>query len=71
MNRGSVWQHTKTRGFYVVLGQCRIEATNTPAVRYMPVNGGVEWVRPEDEFLDGRFVEVTEMAAGDRRRPTT
>ncbi len=63
MNRGSVWRHEKSGGFYVVLGQCRIEATNTPAVRYMPVDGGTEWVRPEDEFMDGRFVRICEMRA--------
>jgi len=38
-----------------LLGQCNIEATNTIAFRYQSIEGGVEWVRPQSEFMDGRF----------------
>ncbi len=60
MHRGSVWEHLKSGGVYVILGQCRIEETNTAAIRYISVDGGTEWVRPEDQFLE-KFVCVSQF----------
>ena len=43
----TVWRHYKG-GLYVVIGYCRIEATNTPAVLYQAVGERwpVVWCRP-------------------------
>lgn len=47
-------RHVKTGRDYIVLCTATIEATMTPAVVYG--NGDQMWVRPLDEFCDGRFV---------------
>lgn len=64
---GSRWRH-RSGGEYVVIQGCVIEATLTPAVLYQSVDpcGTLQamwmssWVRPLDEFLDGRFIRVGE-----------
>lgn len=57
---GSVWQHLKTGNFYEVIStQGRIEATGRDAVIYKSCDypkNSPWWVRPIDEFMDGRFV---------------
>lgn len=58
--KGTKWLHIKSGNYYWVLGDCRIEATNTPAIRYVRDTGpDDEWVRPKSEFFDGRFVSVS------------
>lgn len=57
-HEGSIWRHDKTGGHYVVLGGCRLEVDGEPAVLYEPAGGGTRWVRPESEFMDGRFQPV-------------
>lgn len=52
------FRHVKTGGLYHIALLCRIEATNTPAVAYVSHKDGTVWVRPQDEFLDGRFEKV-------------
>lgn len=55
--RCSWWRH-RNGGRYLVLYLCVIEATLTPAVGYASEMSGPTdplWVRPLDEFLDGRF----------------
>ena len=52
-----------TGGLYVVMGKCRLEATNRPAVLYQRIvleriGNPVVWARDEDEFLDGGFTQV-------------
>jgi hypothetical protein len=47
-------RHVKTGRDYIVLCLATIEATMTPAVVYG--HGEEMWVRPLDEFCDGRFV---------------
>lgn len=62
---GSLWRHYKG-AVYRVLGLCRIEAGNVPAVRYTAntTASPVEWVRPASEWLepvDGhgpRFMQI-------------
>ena len=49
---GSKWVHHKG-GQYQVIAVGYIEADLTPAVIY--TDGGLVWVRPAAEFLDGRF----------------
>lgn len=43
--------------YYEIVGECQIKATNTPGVLYRDTSTGVTWVRPKEEFFDGRFVE--------------
>lgn len=51
------WLHVKSGGRYVVLFPCVVEATLAPAVAYGKVGGdGLIWIRPVDEFMDGRFL---------------
>jgi hypothetical protein len=51
--------HVKTGRHYAVLFPCMIEATLTPAVAYSALGGdGTVWIRPMDEFMDGRFAPV-------------
>ncbi len=58
---GSLWTHLKTAQLYVVIGFCRLEASNKTAVLYQPVNAACNypWARDLDEFLDGRFERFT------------
>lgn len=62
---GQRYRHIKTGGVYEVLALARIEATLRDVVVYRHVNAvtwsptpgpGNVWVRPADEFCDGRFV---------------
>lgn len=50
-------RHLKSGGLYKILYLAKIEADLTPAVVYMGEDGSV-WVRPEDEFFDGRFQKI-------------
>lgn len=53
----SFWKHVKTGKIYVVCDYVYIEETASPAVVYFEpgIEDQVKWVRPLDEFLDGRF----------------
>lgn len=59
-SKGSVWEHKKTETLYMVRDLVLIEATLTVAISYSKVSEPqpVIWVRPIDEFLDGRFERV-------------
>lgn len=54
---GSWWQHRKG-GLYRLLKFGTIEADLTPAVIYESHKDGMVWVRPYDQFMDGRFTQV-------------
>lgn len=60
---GAYYRHKKTGGVYQLLMVATIEATMKPAAIYAAKHHGkVErWVRPLDEFCDGRF-EAVDMA---------
>lgn len=67
---GSIWQHRKG-GVYMVLVECTIEATDTPAVAYKSLtsNGRDDvWIRPLSEFMDGRFkpLDLSIIALADK-----
>ena len=53
------YRHKKTGGAYEILhGQASeafFEADMTPAIIYRSLEDGKIWVRPKDEFYDGRF----------------
>lgn len=64
---GGLYRHCKTGSTYVVITTGRIEKDLSKAVvygAYDPVLLGVTsnpnhiWIRPLDEFCDGRFEEV-------------
>jgi hypothetical protein len=58
---GTIWRHEKTKHNYVVTGHCIIEKSGVAAVLYRRYPGGmVDWCRPTEEFLDGRFTKVEE-----------
>lgn len=51
------WRHKKTGNMYRIVRFGIIEKTLSPAVIYEPVEEpGALFVRPCDEFFDGRFV---------------
>jgi hypothetical protein len=52
------YRHNKTKGVYNLLGECRIEETDTLAVMYQDIINEVIWVRPKEEFFDGRFSKI-------------
>lgn len=60
---GTVWHHKKTGHLYVIIGETTIEAGPWAAFRYIRLRMSAdedeapmgEWVRPQAEFLDGRF----------------
>jgi hypothetical protein len=50
------WKHVKTGNVYRVHCVATIEATMTPSVVYEREDHTPgRWVRPQSEFLDGRF----------------
>jgi hypothetical protein len=56
---GTVWRHKKTGGLYTIMSECRLERTNEPMFIYLAHYDGTLWARAKDEFLDGRFEEIT------------
>lgn len=54
------YRHKKTDGLYTILHHGWIEATETEAVIYVSHQDGRIWVRPSDEFYDGRFEIVVD-----------
>ena len=67
---GSCWQHKKTGGIYEVVIRAVIEATMTPAVVYKSLHDLRHWVRPESEFIDGRFEQVDVTAVSRTETPS-
>lgn len=61
-----IWQHVKTKGLYRVMWYGTLESDMTPVVIYESLHDGCVWVRPTEEFEDGRFrnVSVEEIAGG-------
>ena len=59
----TLWRHKKTGGLYQIVTRAKIEATMENAVVYRSIEHHGTWVRPEAEFLDGRFERVLATAA--------
>jgi hypothetical protein len=53
----SRWRHRKG-GEYTVVAVARIEADLMPVIVYQSEKDGSVWVRPIDEFEDGRFTQL-------------
>ena len=62
-----LWKHKKTKHLYRIMGFCLIEKHMLPAVIYVRDGELTQFVRPCDEFFDGRFeqVDVTPMEVED------
>ena len=68
--KGSTWKHLKRGSTYTIVGvgtmQVNGDLDNTQVVIYRGydrLGGFVEfWVRPLDEFMDGRFEPILEKA---------
>jgi len=52
---GALFKHLKSSGMYRIVATATIEASMTPAIVYESLENGRVWVRPQDEFFDGRF----------------
>ena len=54
---GSLWRHLKTDNLYTVKDIVVVESDLTFAVSYKRLGetSRIHWLRPLDEFLDGRF----------------
>lgn len=54
---GSLWRHRKTDTLYTVKDIVVVESDLTLAVSYQKLGdtSRLHWLRPLDEFLDGRF----------------
>lgn len=55
--------HKKTQGYYLVLGEAKLESNLQPVTVYLGVDGQL-WVRDKDEFDDGRFSPLDAKAIG-------
>ena len=55
----TIWIHLKTGKFYVVVCKAQLEKDQTPMIVYRSLSTGRIWIRPEAEFMDGRFKEMT------------
>jgi len=57
-----IWRHKKTGGLYVIIDdEVNIEKDYTPSVMYMSLIDGEKWVRPREEFHDGRFENLNSI----------
>lgn len=59
-----IWFHRKSNGFYKILAaDAKYEnaGPNSRAVVYQSISGGYVWIRPYSEFMDGRFIRLSEF----------
>lgn len=58
------WLHKKTGRVVILVGECRLEATNMPAYLYVHEDepDDLPWARDKDKFHDGRFVSCAWLA---------
>ena len=57
---GKYWKHIKTGGCYFSTALQFDTNTMDIGVRYRQVNGVIAFSRPLNEFIDGRFEEMTD-----------
>lgn len=57
---GSIWKHLKTETFYTIKDLVVRKNDLKICVSYqkLMIGSQVHWIRPLDEFLDGRFVKL-------------
>jgi len=61
-------RHTKG-GLYCMIARGYIEETLEPCIVYRDFREGYVWVRPEDNFMDGRFTALVDEDALPQRIP--
>jgi hypothetical protein len=68
--QNSRWRHLKTLHIYKVVAYKNhfIEADNQPAIVYTREGGKDKrrWIRPIDEFMDGRFKRILDSNEKER-----
>lgn len=55
------WRHKKSGGLYTIIGEAIIESTMQRATIYKSLHDDKVWIRPKDEFHDGRFEVMNSM----------
>lgn len=57
---GSIWKHLKTETLYTIKDLVVKESDLKICVSYqkLMIGSQVHWIRPLEEFLDGRFVKL-------------
>ena len=69
------WRHKKRGTYYTALGTARLQLASPVVIEEGAVlviyrgDDGVLWARPEAEFKDGRFEQVTADAGGTQEVP--
>jgi hypothetical protein len=69
---GTIWRHKARGTTYMVVVEGTREANMEPCVAYVALMDGKVWLRPTEEFLDGRFEAVTPVTASvfDKAKPS-
>lgn len=57
-SRQEIYRHKKTGGVYAVVCNATSESDGVLLVVYRNLDTGARWVRPAEEFNDGRFERV-------------
>ena len=57
----NIWRHKKSGGLYTIVGEAIIESTMQKATIYKSLHDDKLWIRPKDEFHDGRFEVMNSM----------
>lgn len=60
-----VFKHIRSEGLYEYLGEAFLESTLEKYVMYRAVRDGKVWLRPHNEFFDGRFEEIAPLSSLD------
>jgi len=58
----NIWRHKKSGGLYTIIDEeSFIESTMQRATIYRSLHDNRSWIRPKDEFHDGRFEVMNSM----------
>lgn len=67
----ALYKHLQTNRIYCLLTHATDKSTGEDMVVYQSVKTGRIWIRPSQEFFDGRFEEVSKDAAQSPSRATS
>jgi len=59
----TTYKHVRTNRIYCLLMHASDKATGEEVVVFQSVKTGRVWIRPSQEFFDGRYQEVSESKA--------
>jgi len=72
MTEKSIYRHSKSGGFYEVLGAAINEMDLNPVTIYRCLKTRIPWVRLSSEFYDGRFEKLSDIDTKNiRNSPST